>query len=93
MKILMITHRFPPSFGGIEHHTYLFSKELVKKGYDITIYTTNSLTNEDVLSLPFLNRRVQKPNLPEKSKIDNIIVNRFDIAIRYWSFNYWIYCL
>ncbi|MCD4844714.1 MAG: glycosyltransferase family 4 protein [Methanosarcinales archaeon] len=88
MKILMITHRFPPSFGGIEHHTYLFSKELAKKGYDVTIYTTNSLTNEDVLSLPFLNRRVQKPNLPKKSKIDNIIVNRFDITIRYWSFNY-----
>ena len=84
----MIAHRFPPSFGGIEHHTYLFSKELVKRGYDVTIYTTNSLTNEDVLSLPFLNRSVQKPNLPEKSKIDNIIVNRFDITIRYWSFNY-----
>ena len=84
----MITHRFPPSFGGIEHHTYLFSKELVKRGYDVTIYTTNSLTNEDVLSLPFFNRSVQKPNLPEKSKIDNIIVNRFDITIRYWSFNY-----
>lgn len=84
----MITHRFFPSFGGIEHHTYLFSKELVKRGYDVTIYTTNSLTNEDVLSLPFLNRSVQNPNLPEKSKIDNIMVNRFNITIRYWSFNY-----
>jgi len=89
MKILMVQHRFPPAIGGSERHTYLLSKGLIKKGHDVVIYTTNSLTNEDVLSLPFFKREAEKPNLSRKEEVENIKVNRFDIAFRYWSFN-WI---
>ena len=89
MKILMVQHRFPPAIGGSERHTYLLSKELIKKGHDVVVYTTNSLTNEDILSLPFFKREAEKPNLSRKGEVENIKVNRFDIAFRYWSFN-WI---
>jgi len=85
----MLSHRFPPAVGGGENHVYMIGRELIKRGYDVTVYTTNSLTSEDIPSLPFLKLKVKKPNLPKEEFIDGIAVKRFNIRFRYWSFN-WI---
>ncbi|MEM3625225.1 MAG: glycosyltransferase family 4 protein [Candidatus Bilamarchaeaceae archaeon] len=41
MKILQAVHAFPPSQGGIEHHVYHLSKELVKMDNEVVVVTTN----------------------------------------------------
>ncbi len=40
MKILIITHYFKPHIGGIEIVAYNQAKELVKKGHEVTIVTS-----------------------------------------------------
>ena len=51
MKILQITPAFIPSeFGGIKIQSYYLSRELVKRGHEVTVYTSNarnSRTNLD----------------------------------------------
>jgi len=48
MKILQAVHAFPPSQGGIEHHVYHLSKELVKLGNEVVVITTRDKgTKED----------------------------------------------
>jgi len=51
MRILQITPAFIPSeFGGIKIQSYYLSQELVKRGHDVTVYTSNarnSRTNLD----------------------------------------------
>lgn len=89
MKILVVQFRFPPAVGGSETHTYLICKELAKRGHDVAVYTTTSLTNKDVLSLPFFKRGVKKTDLFRREEVEGVKVNRFDILFRYWSFN-WI---
>ena len=43
MKILIITPAFTPSeFGGVKMQSYYLAKSLVKKGHDITVYTSNA---------------------------------------------------
>ena len=54
MNILQITKSFYPavSFGGTVTSTYNLSKYLVKRGHDVTVYTTdasNISTNERFL--------------------------------------------
>lgn len=39
MKILFFSRYFSPHVGGVEKHLYLLSRELVKKGYEITVLT------------------------------------------------------
>ncbi len=39
MKILQAVHSFPPSQGGIEHHTYHLCKELADIGNDVVVVT------------------------------------------------------
>ncbi len=39
MKILQAVHSFPPSQGGIEHHTYHLSRELADIGNDVVVIT------------------------------------------------------
>jgi len=51
MKILQITPAFIPSeFGGIKIQSYYLSRQLVKRGHEVTVYTSNardSRTNLD----------------------------------------------
>jgi glycosyltransferase involved in cell wall biosynthesis len=43
MKILQVTPAFIPSeFGGIKIQSYYLSRELVKRGHDVTVYTSNA---------------------------------------------------
>ena len=93
MKILLIQNRFYPAIGGAETHTYLLSKYLAKKGHKVTVYTTTSLSKDDIpfisLSPPFFINPKKKTGLPEKEVIENVNVERFDMRLRFWSFN-WI---
>lgn len=42
MKILLISSTFPPRrFGGITESSYILAKSLVKKGHEVTVYTTD----------------------------------------------------
>ncbi len=45
MRILQVIPYFPPAyfFGGPVRGTYLTSKELVKKGHEVTVYTTDAI--------------------------------------------------
>ncbi len=46
MKILQITPAFVPSeFGGIKMQSYYLSRELVRRGHDVTVYTSNAYSN------------------------------------------------
>jgi len=86
----MLQHRFFPSIGGTQEHVHILSRELVRRGHKVTVYTLNSLGNEDVLCLylkpPFLIQKIKNPDLLEKEIIDGIEVRRFNVAIRFWSF-------
>jgi glycosyltransferase involved in cell wall biosynthesis len=44
VKILQVSLRFPPApvYGGVPRTTYLVSKELVKRGHEVTIFTTDA---------------------------------------------------
>jgi len=93
MKILFVQNRFYPAIGGAERHTYLLSKYLAKKGHEVTVYTTTSLSKDDVLSIalspPFFVKPKINANLPKEEFIEIFTVKRFDMRLRFWSFN-WI---
>ena len=38
-KVLFLARRFHPYIGGVEKHVHEISKELIKKGYEITVIT------------------------------------------------------
>ncbi|MEA1999976.1 MAG: glycosyltransferase family 4 protein [Euryarchaeota archaeon] len=90
MRISMLQHRFFPSIGGMQEHVHILGRELVKRGNEVTVYTLNSLDNEDVpclhLAPPSITQNVRSPGLPETETIDGICVRRFDVALRFWSF-------
>ena len=48
MKILEIIYRFHPSVGGSQKVVYELSKEFARKGHDVTVVTSTSMTNNDV---------------------------------------------
>ncbi|MFQ5621716.1 MAG: glycosyltransferase family 4 protein, partial [Candidatus Nanoarchaeia archaeon] len=45
MKILHVTPFFLPYFGGIEYYVYYISRELVKRGHSVSIYTSKTAPN------------------------------------------------
>ena len=64
LKIFHVYTNFYPVFGGIESFIYQSSKELVKKGYDITVVTSNKM--------PTSNKK-----LPSSQIVDGIKIRRF----------------
>src|SRR5260370_31215381 len=68
MKILFLSHYFSPHIGGVEKHILFLSKELIKKGNEVTI-----LTYKHSLSL----RDKFDPKLKSKETINGINVIRF----------------
>ncbi len=42
MRILQVSHRFPPHPGGIEYHVQRLSRFLASKGHEVTVLTTSS---------------------------------------------------
>jgi len=49
MKIIYLVPRFYPSVGGGETYVYEIASRMVKKGHDVTVYTTN-ITNSSALT-------------------------------------------
>ena len=86
----MLQHRFFPSIGGMQEHVHVLSRELVKRGNKVTVYTLNSLNNEDIPCLrlvpPSITQNIRSQGLHKKETIDGINVRRFDVVIRFWSF-------
>jgi len=86
----MLQHRFFPSIGGMQEHVHILSRELVKRGNAVTVYTLNSRNNEDIPCLrlvpPSITQNVGSQSLPENETIDGICVRRFDVVFRFWSF-------
>ncbi|MGB7902610.1 MAG: glycosyltransferase family 4 protein [Halobacteriota archaeon] len=93
MKVLIVQTRFPPALGGLEKHGHQLVKYLALDGYDVTVYTTSSLSNEDVYSFslrpPFILKPKKKTHLPHKEVFLNAVVQRYSLKWRYWSLN-WI---
>ena len=47
LKILEVTHRFPPAIGGCEKVVSELSQEMVKQGHNVTVVTSTSLKDTD----------------------------------------------
>ncbi len=60
IKLLFVTHLFPPAIGGVELHIEHLSADLVKRGYRVKVLTTNAYSTEAF----FLGdkRRIGKPH-------------------------------
>ncbi|MGD2086726.1 MAG: glycosyltransferase family 4 protein [Candidatus Aminicenantes bacterium] len=46
IKLLFVTHLFPPAIGGVEIHIKHLSAILVKRGYRVKVLTTNAYSTE-----------------------------------------------
>jgi len=46
IKLLFVTHLFPPAIGGVELHIKHLSADLVKRGYRVKVLTTNAYSTE-----------------------------------------------
>lgn len=46
MHIIQVTPRFPPAIGGVEEHVYQISRELVKRGHNVTVITSNEVNGK-----------------------------------------------
>lgn len=57
MRILQVVPYFYPAwtYGGSVRGAYALSKELIKKGHDVTVYTTDALTENSTQKSRFLN--------------------------------------
>jgi len=55
MKILQVIPYFPPAyaFGGPVTGAYLLSRELVRRGHEVTVYTTNAYNLSSKINIPF----------------------------------------
>ncbi|MEE9152448.1 MAG: glycosyltransferase family 4 protein [Thermoplasmata archaeon] len=54
MNILQLCIRFPPAPGGAENHVYHISKELIERGHDLQVFTSDLYTE-----VPFV--RIETP--------------------------------
>jgi glycosyltransferase involved in cell wall biosynthesis len=66
VRILQLCIRFPPAPGGAETHVYSISKELLRRGHDITVFTSDLYTET-----PFV--RLNEA----RDSVDGIPVRRF----------------
>jgi glycosyltransferase involved in cell wall biosynthesis len=55
MRILQLCIRFPPGPGGAENHVYSISRELIKRGHDVQVFTSDLYTE-----VPFV--RIKDPD-------------------------------
>jgi glycosyltransferase involved in cell wall biosynthesis len=53
LKILLVSHKFPPFIGGIEMHTFEVGRRMAAKGHSVTVLTgdpTGELAKDDVVA-------------------------------------------
>ena len=80
MKILQIANCFYPSFayGGVPRYTYELSKELVKRGHEVCVYTTDAYN---------INSRLDR----KQEIIDNIDIRRFRNINNYLAYHHKVF--
>ena len=70
MKIAEVAHLFYPATGGIEHHVFNISKQLVKLGEKVTVFTTKLPGTKDMETMEgFSVRRFFSINFPLFSSV------------------------
>lgn len=93
MRILQVVTRYYPALGGGQKHVYQLAKYLALDGHDVTVYTTSSMSTDDVCSFslrpPFITTHHRKADPPKKEVRANTVVKRYNLKCRYWSLN-WI---
>ncbi len=80
IKLLFVTHLFYPAIGGVELHIKNVSAELVKRGYEVSVLTTNAYSTEAF----FLGdkRRIAEP----EAVVDGVRVRRLGFR----TFGRWV---
>ncbi len=74
MRIIQVTPRFPPAIGGVEEHVFRVSKELAKRGHNVTIITSNeadgrrvAAQNEQILGMRIHRNSLFMPSIFRES--------------------------
>jgi glycosyltransferase involved in cell wall biosynthesis len=88
MKILQVIQRFPPAVGGGEEVVFQLSKNLIKRGHEVTVATSNWLLDNDVpgISSSRINLKYPRHPLPAIENKDGIEILRFRPWFRLWSY-------
>ena len=84
MRIVNVVQRFHPAVGGSENQVKLISRELVRRGHDVTVLTTSSMSSLDILCLTHLPKR--RPRLPSYELIGGVEVHRYRASFRLYGF-------
>jgi len=74
MKLLFVSHLYPPSVGGVELHLKHLAEGLVKRGYDVCVLTTNAYSTEAFF-------------LGDRRRIDRPVENVGGVTIRRLPFH------
>jgi glycosyltransferase involved in cell wall biosynthesis len=74
MHILALTHLFHPAQGGTEIALLELARQLVRKGHQVTVVTSNQTTLED-FQAPRSN-----PHLPDQSRVEGIRIRRLPLS-------------
>lgn len=78
-KVLFLSPRFYPEIGGVEKHVLEISKELIKKGYEVSIITESSSSYHSSNPSDRGMHEVERPSISgqsETEKIQGIKVHR-----------------
>jgi glycosyltransferase involved in cell wall biosynthesis len=75
-NLLFVTHLFYPAIGGVELHFHHLSAGLVKRGYQVTVLTTNAYS-----TIAFF--------LGDKRRIDTPVETSHGVVIERLGFNTW----
>jgi len=87
MRILHVTHQYPPAIGGSERHIADLSEELVTRGHQVDVFTSRSL-----------DYNTWENELPARGRVNGVNVYRFRSmrrtrliwAVLHWSLGrYW----
>ena len=87
-KVLFVVQRFYPSQGGTQLHSFKYSKELVKLGYQVDIVTTDSLSNIDVRGFSSGRKFSIKSadnNLKRKENMEGVDIFRFRPIFQFFT--------
>lgn len=93
MKILQVVDDFPPCIAGDGIHVHQISKELAKRGHDVTVFTTvQSINSSYVYTEKNRSVQAQEANMitpSEQERTDGVRVKRFRPLFRasYFSFS------
>lgn len=71
-KVLFLSPRFYPEIGGVEKHVLEISKELVKKGFEVSVITELNSNYQSKSSSDKGMQGVKQPSISGKSEVEEI---------------------